>query len=233
MPFGTCRTGRPRRCQYRRQALALLLALGLQLVLPASARASHVPGNFHSYSVAIHAAQGNQYSGVQVQRTDVPVTVPFPHCIYEPQWATDAATGQWVEIGSAWGANCVVPDASWYWGIGIGGTYYHDGGLSFTPSQQHVFSLFRSGGTYYYYVDSTWVGDVAWSRDFPSVKVGLESYMSGAVYSAQYFGFLKYSLGGGAYQYWNSQHSTPLVDVQMCGFYQSDTLWRAGQNVTC
>lgn len=188
---------------------------------------------FHAYSVAYESSAGTGYSGVHVFRQDIDLSAANP-CIYQTQWVMNSNATDWVELGTGWGSACFtgIGNGYWYFGWGAAGSFYLVSTRKANPGQTHSFPLYRSGGTYVGYVDSTEIGRVDWANWFDNVSAGLESYMGGAIVTAHNYDSLQYSYLAGAWQWWAGEDAS-RVDSQMCGRWVSATLWYGGQNVSC
>jgi hypothetical protein len=208
----------------RRLTLVALLVVGA-LGLGPEAQAA----GFHSYSVGRESSAGSGYSGVSVYRVDQNLTNAST-CIYQSQWV--GSTTEWVELGTAWGPQCVVGNGYWFMGYGSNGTFHLLDQRQANPGQSHVFALYRTGSIYIGYVDSTEIDRLTWPRWFNRVEAGLESYMNLAVVGAHNYDQLKYSYLAAPWQWWSGQDAV-LLDAQMCGLWSLSTRWRGGQNVTC
>lgn len=154
--------------------------------------------------------------------------------VYQPLWVIKAGNN-WIELGTGHQRPASGYCRYYYWGWSIGnysGWYFENLPGNGGPTKQ----IFRTTcGTDYCW--EFWIGGskkltLLWNYGGEVVHTGLESHDSAAIAPSHTYSNLLYKVGS-AYISWSGRDCCSGVAPPMCGRWDSDTQWRAGQNTTC
>lgn len=199
------------------------------------------------YSYAGEFTQAGAYTGSRLYRFDNQFNLPGTNCddsftypvTYQAQWAIITPDAQnWIELGT--GHKC-FDYRFWYWGFGIGGSWFPQGTSGNRAVDAHTFRISRTwnGGNpeWSWYVDLTLIGSIYWNTGAARLEAGLESHESTTVASPHGYQSLAYQVYDMPWQNWSGQdgatvqeNGVPSGPPAICGRWYSPTDWRASQN---
>lgn len=155
--------------------------------------------------------------------------------IYSTQWLVftdDAET--WIEIGTAYDCGDTFDFVLYCKQPTCGFTQRW-----FAPSVgSHTYKITRENGNHVLYdllIDGSVVQKVGLSPATTAlwVATGLESYNDGKTVSAHNYSGLKRKRFDNNFDDWSGRDVKSVDKPIMCGSWNSDTSWRAGQNTSC
>jgi len=209
-----------------RKRVVAIAAVGLLVgVIPPADAAG-----FHGYSVAYETSAAGSYTGIRTTRDDI--NIKTTSIVYQPTWVLITSDAQnWEELGTA--NTTPLYTRYWYWGYGLGGSWYELGRRTGIGTGTHTFSVYRTGGlTWHYVVDSTQMGTDSWSRAGAWLTAGLESYDSGASVPKFTDRSLSRTTNEGSWVLW-AGFDQWLISAGMCGGWDYAYQWRAAENNPC
>lgn len=223
-----------------RRAVVGVAACVLTGALLTTASPAHAVG-FHSYSYVQEHTRGSIYTGLGVTRPDRSVnfggsptgcsTYYSGNPVYQTQWVS-VGTGDWLEIGT--GHQCNDTLRWWFFGYGSNSDWYPLDEDYVATYATHGFRIVRSDGDFWRYrVDGVVQENLTWARNATDVKTGLESYAPNAIVEAYNAHDLLYTANEGSFVSWAGRDYKSVDQPEMCGTWNSDTSWRAGENVSC
>jgi hypothetical protein len=224
------------------------LFLGIFLVAPTMlpSEAGHVAN--HRYSVAFENSSAVPYTAVSKYRPESTFTVSLgSNCttqrfvqpvLYQPIWVVVNAS-TWLEVGTGHQRGSNGYCRYRYWGMGLQGFgwlplgYEILPGSSGGPTKQIFRKLCAPDYCWEIWIGGSkkWNGIFNFGGDF--VEAGLESYDTPAVAPAHTYGSLQYRIDHVTWLAWAGRDATQVNTPQMCGRWDSNTQWRAGENTTC
>jgi hypothetical protein len=155
-------------------------------------------------------------------------------CIYQDQWEIVTSDAQyWIEFGTSAGNQCAtIPGWNWFWGYGFAGNFDEVGHQLVGPGPNHKFSFYYYLGHYYYYIDSTLMGNFASTSFGWRAEAGLESgdqYTSIPLYAGT---GLSLTISGGAFQDWSTSYEDRHRDYAygLCGWFNGATEFDAEES---